>query len=82
MPVSITAPYISFGHVCWKGGVETQLFDQLLTILKERELLSEKGKQRTDSTHICGAIRTLNRLELVGETLRHTLEMLAQLAPQ
>ena len=65
-----------------EGGAETQLFDQLLTILKERELLSEKGKQRTDSTHICGAIRTLNRLELVGETLRHALEVLAQLAPE
>lgn len=64
------------------GGVETQLFDQLLTILEVRELLSEKGKQRTDSTHICGAIRTLNRLELVGETLRHALEVLVQLAPE
>lgn len=44
--------------------------------------MSEKGKQRTDSTHICGAIRTLNRLELVGEKLRHALEVLAQLVPQ
>lgn len=65
-----------------EGSVETQLFDQLPTILKERKLLSEKGKQRTDLTHICGALRTLNRLELVGETLRHALEMLAQLAPE
>jgi transposase len=65
-----------------EGGVATQLFEQLLSILKERGLLSAQGKQRTDSTHICGAIRTLNRLELVGETLRHALEVLAQLAPE
>jgi len=33
--------------------------------------------QRTDSTHVLGAIRELNRLELAGETLRAALEALA-----
>lgn len=41
-----------------------------------------KGRQRTDSTHVLAAVRTLNRLEVVGETLRHALNVLAEVAPQ
>src|SRR5262249_48286927 len=37
---------------------------------------------RTDSTHVLAALRTLNRLELVGETLRAALNSLAAAAPQ
>jgi hypothetical protein len=40
-------------------------------------LLKQRGKQRTDSTHILAAIRTMNRLERVGETLRAALNSLA-----
>jgi hypothetical protein len=39
------------------------------------------GRQRTDSTHVLGAIRALNRLELAGETLQAALEALAVAAP-
>jgi Sulfatase len=35
----------------------------------------------TDSTHVLAAIQTLNRLECVGETLRHVLNVLAIAAP-
>lgn len=35
----------------------------------------------TDSTHVLGAIRAMNRLECVGETLRHALNSLAVVAP-
>jgi transposase len=45
-------------------------------------LVKARGKQRTDSTHVLAAIRTLNRLELVGETLRAALNSLAAVAPQ
>jgi transposase len=62
-------------------GAEERLLARLLTALTEKELLSAGGKQRTDSTHILGAIRTLNRLELVGETLRHALNKLAAIVP-
>jgi transposase len=41
-----------------------------------------RGRQRTDSTHVLAAIRDLNRLECVGETLRHTLNVLAEVAPE
>src|SRR5579885_1769546 len=42
---------------------------------------SKRGRQRTDSTAVLAAIRTLNRLECVGETLRHALNSLAVVAP-
>jgi transposase len=60
--------------------------ERLLTALLEqcqaRGWLTAGGKQRTDSTHVLAAIRTLNRLELVGETLRAALESIAVVAPQ
>jgi transposase len=62
------------------GGVEHLLLETMLTSLQERGLLKARGKQRTDSTHILAAIRTLNRLELVGETMRFALNRLAAVA--
>ena len=44
-------------------------------------LVKARGKQRTDSTHILAVVRGLNRLELVGETMRHTLDVLSTVAP-
>ena len=63
------------------GGAELLLLETLLTQCNARGLLKARGRQRTDSTAVFAAIRSLNRLELVGETLRHTLERLALLAP-
>ena len=57
------------------------LFEALLNHLKASGLLKAHGQQRTDSTHVLAAIRALNRLECVGETLRHTLNSLADVAP-
>lgn len=62
-------------------GVSERLFDLPLRHMKELGLLHERGKQRTDSTHVLASIRSLNRLELVGETLRHGLNQLAIVAP-
>jgi transposase len=64
------------------GGAETLLLEAMLQTCKERGLVKARGKQRTDSTHVLAAIRTLNRLELVGETLRAALNSLATVAPQ
>jgi hypothetical protein len=33
-------------------------------------LLKARGRQRTDATHVLASVRTLNRLELLAETLR------------
>jgi len=64
------------------GKAEQLLLDTMLARFKERKLLKARGKQRTDSTHILASIRTLNRLELVGETLHHVLNILADVAPE
>ena len=62
-------------------GAERRLFDQLLNLCRERGWIKARGKQRTDSTHVLAAIRTLRRLECVGETMRHALNVLAEVAP-
>lgn len=64
-----------------KGKVEALLLDKLLRICESKGWLKAGGKQRTDSTHIVGAVRSLSRQELVGETLRHTLNVVAEVAP-
>ncbi|MEH1860199.1 MAG: hypothetical protein V7L21_19860 [Nostoc sp.] len=43
------------------GGAEQQLLFTLLKQFKERGWLKERGKQRTDSTHVLAAIRNLNK---------------------
>lgn len=62
-------------------GAERRPFDLLLKDFRERGWIKERGKQRTDATHVLAAIRTLRRLECVGETMRHTLNVLSEVAP-
>jgi transposase len=42
------------------GTAEIQLLDTMLERFKAHGLLKARGKQRTDSTHVLAAIRTLN----------------------
>jgi transposase len=63
------------------GGMEQELLDTMLVVLAEEGLLRKRGKQRTDSTHVVTAVRNLNRLETVGETMRATLNIVATVAP-
>ena len=65
-----------------EGEAEALLLDRMLVQFAARKLLKERGRQRTDSTHVLAAIRTMNRLELVTETLRATLNDLATVAPE
>jgi transposase len=58
-----------------------QLLDTLLETCNQKGWIKAKGKARTDSTHILAAIRQLNQLECMGETLRHALEVLAVVVP-
>src|SRR5215213_7584695 len=53
------------------GNAELLLFDTMLTLFRDQGLIKVKGRQRTDSTHVLAAIHVLNRLECVGESLRH-----------
>src|SRR5262245_2249814 len=63
------------------GEVASHLLDALLTLARAQGLLKVRGRQRTDSTHVLAAIRVLNRLERVGETLRAALNNLAVVSP-
>lgn len=65
-----------------EGGSERFLFDRLLDRYGEMGLLKARGRQRTDSTRILAVVRGLNRLEIVGETMRHALDVLATVAPE
>src|SRR3954469_24430043 len=64
-----------------EGGAEERLLGRLLDACRARGLLKARGRQRTDSTRVLASIRALNRLELVGETLRAALNELATVAP-
>jgi transposase len=64
------------------GRAEQRLLDGLLEQCRARKLLRAQGRQRTDSTHVLGAIRALNRIECAAESLRHTLNSLAVVAPE
>jgi transposase len=63
------------------GSAEALLLDKLLERCRALGWLKARGQQRTDSTHVLAAVRVLNRLELVAETLRAALNALATVAP-
>jgi transposase len=63
------------------GGAEARLLEKLLARCRERELVKARGKQRTDATRVLAAIRVMNRLELIGETIRAALNELSTVAP-
>ena len=86
--LELTEPGFHFSVLCefrarlLAGGAERLLLEAMLETCIAIGLVKARGKQRSDSTHILAAIRTLNRLELVGETLRAALNSLATVAPQ
>jgi transposase len=85
--LELTDPGFDFSILCEfrarliEGHAETRLLDTLLAAFQARDLLKAQGRQRTDSTHVLSAVRDLNRLERVGETLRHVLNECAKLEP-
>ncbi len=70
-----------FRHRLIAGQAEHLLLEQLLAHCCNLGLVKARGKQRTDSTRVLASIRTLNRLELVAETLRAALNELATIVP-
>lgn len=64
-----------------RGEKSSFLLDRLLELFRQKKLLKSRGKQRTDSTHVIAAIRVLNRLEMVVETMRAALNQIANVAP-
>ena len=63
------------------GKSETKLLDKLLAACRSMELIKPRGKQRTDATHVLAAVRVMNRLEQVAETMRAALNEIAAQTP-
>lgn len=63
-------------------GAEDLLLEPLLAVCREHGWLKAGGKQRTDSTHVLAAVRSLSSLESVGEALRAALNALAEIEPE
>jgi len=63
------------------AGWEGVLLNRLLDRAQQQGWFKARGRQRTDSTHVLAVIRTLNRLEMVGEAVRTALNSLAVAAP-
>jgi transposase len=58
-----------------------RLLDTFLITCKARGWINARGTQRTDSTHVLAAVRTLHRFECVLEAMRHALNQLRETAP-
>ena len=63
------------------GEQQRLLLERLLDRFREKKLLKVRGHQRTDSAHVLAAIRVMNRLELVTETMRAALNEVTASAP-
>jgi transposase len=57
-----------------------RLLARVLDAAHEAGLLKTRGRQRTDSTHVLAAVRDLNRVELLAETLRAALNAISAVA--
>jgi transposase len=64
-----------------EGQAEMSLLDRFLDKCKSLGMLRDRSDMRTDSTHVVASIRNMNRSELVGETLRATLNVLSTVDP-
>lgn len=65
-----------------EGGEERLLLEKLLEGCKERGYLKVRGRARTDSTHVLGALRLLSKWERAAETMRAALNTLAVADPE
>src|SRR5450759_4198806 len=87
LSLELTDPGFDFSVLCEfrqrliTNQQEELLLATLVDVCRERGWVKERGKQRTDSTHVLAAIRTMNRLECVGEAMRHALNVLSEVAP-
>src|SRR2546423_4230695 len=58
---------------------QERLLEPIVQVCRANGWLKAGGKQRTDSTHVLAAVRTFGSIESVGETLRASLNELAEL---
>jgi transposase len=70
-----------FRHRLLAHDAAQRLLDTFLTACKARGWIKARGTQRTDSTHVLAAIRTLHRLECVLEAMHYALNQLSAADP-
>jgi len=58
-------------HLSQQAG--PRIFERLVECLSEGGWIKKRGVQRSASTHVLAVVRRLNRVELLGETLRAAL---------
>ncbi|NTV64792.1 MAG: IS1182 family transposase [Oscillochloris sp.] len=63
------------------SGAEERLLTLMLDTLVDAGFLKARGRQRSDSTPVLATLRLLTRMTLVAETMRATLNALADAAP-
>jgi transposase len=56
------------------GGQERLVFEAVLALLVAEGWVPKRAKQRLDSTHVCGLLARMNRLDCARETIRLALE--------
>lgn len=57
-----------------EGGLERVAFEAILDLLIANGWVKKCSKQRLDSTHVCGLLSAMSRLECARETIRLVLE--------
>jgi transposase len=57
------------------------ILEPILQLCRERGYIRARGKQRTDATAVLARVRALSSLESVGESMRATLNAIAEQAP-
>jgi transposase len=65
-----------------EGNAEMLLLQQILDKGRKLGLVRKRGDMRTDATHVIASVRNMNRSELVGETLRAALNVIATVDPK
>jgi len=65
---------VTFRDRLLSSGEESLAFEAVLDYLVKTGWVPKRSRQRLDSTHVCGLLRNMNRLECVRETLRLLLE--------
>src|SRR5205807_10539546 len=63
------------------AGAQDLILEPILQLSRERGWLKAGGKQRTDATAVLARVRALSSLESVGESMRATLNALAEQEP-
>src|ERR671920_320622 len=83
LALDLTDPGFDYSVLCEFRGRLLQhdatgrLLARILDAARDQGVLKGHGRQRTDSTHVLAAVRDLNRIELLAETLRAALNAVA-----